>query len=126
MQTYGVDRNTGGRPASLLRTLVKQIMHVWCAVVVCLSLSPSEAKAQTCIPPAVGVPFAAGPPKWWDNTPPGSAAIFDRIDDPRWKGAGSITHGSSATEQVSFRALHHTEGGAQSLYLSWWVKVAPT
>jgi len=104
-------------------TLLRQPAIVF-AVIICLAVD--GVLGQTCVSEAVGVPFAPGPPKWWDSTPPGSAAIFQRIDDPRWKRAAAITHGSGATEQVSFRALHHTDGTSQSMYFSWWAKVAPS
>jgi hypothetical protein len=88
-------------------------------------LSTTHMKAQTtCIPPAIGVPYSSGPPKWFDSTILSATALYNRIDDPRWKGSTSITHGSSVTELV-FRALHKTEGGSKSLYLSWWIKVNP-
>jgi opacity protein-like surface antigen len=85
----------------------------------------STIPAATCIPPATGVPFSPGPPVWWDSNIPGAEGIYNRIDDPRWKGAVRIGHGEGATEHVAFRALHHTDGGAQSVYMSWWIKLAP-
>ena len=62
---------------------------------------------ETCIPRAVGVPYASGPPKWFaDPVPPQAEAIYDRIDDPRWKNSTSHTYGSSTTEQLVFRIIN--------------------
>jgi hypothetical protein len=99
------------------------------AVTSLASVAVGDLQAQTtCIPPAVGVPFASGPPKWWDPAadPTPGQELYQRIDDPRWKGSLRIGDGGDGTvEHLAFRALHHTEGSAQSLYLSWWVRVAP-
>jgi hypothetical protein len=85
-----------------------------------------------CIPPAGGVPAYPGPPKWFDSS--AATAVYSRVDDPRWRNATAVTHGPTSTagtgvsEHVLFRGLHHTDASAtppQSLYLSWWAKVAP-
>jgi hypothetical protein len=95
--------------------------------VVLILISGQIIAQETCIPPAVGVPFINFPaPKWWNDSDSQAAAVFSRIDDPRWKQAASITFGGSgALEHVSFRALHHDEGTENYLYLSFWVKVSP-
>lgn len=121
-QHYTIRIISAARVFRMLRYRSRYIMLALCIMFVFVQEITVQA---TCIPPAVGVPFAPGPPKWWDSTVPGSAAIYNRIDDPRWKTASSITHGSGAIEQLSFRALHHTDATGQSIYLSWWVKVAP-
>lgn len=85
-----------------------------------------------CIPPPGGVPAYPGPPKWFDSST--ATAVYSRVDDPRWRNAAAVTHGPTSlagtgvSEHVLFRALHHTDASAtppQSLYLSWWAKVAP-
>lgn len=120
------------KPAKCFRFWNSFVSYLLITMLSCLALFAYESSAQTCIPPAVGVPFASGPPIWWDpaqdpthNPADPNSGIYNRIDDPRWKTASSITHGNGATEHVSLRALHHTSGGAQSVYLSWWIKVAP-
>lgn len=99
------------------------------AVASLAGVAAGELQAQTtCVPPAAGVPFAPGPPKWWDPAadPTPGRELYQRIDDPRWRGSVRIGDGGDGTvEQLAFRALHHTEGSARSLYLSWWVRVAP-
>jgi hypothetical protein len=128
MLTDRVNHNASGKPPAAGRRPTSKIIITFCAAFIGLILCAPASQAQTtCIPRAVGVPFASGPPKWWVSPSPGD--IHSRIDDPRWKGASSITFGLGATEEVAFRALHHTEpgeGGAKSIYLSWWIKVAPS
>jgi hypothetical protein len=84
----------------------------------------------SCIPFAHGVPFAGGPPIWWDNTSGPKPELNKRIDDPRWAGALARTYPDAGTgvptEHVLFRALHHTDAGRNYLYLSWWIQVDPT
>lgn len=82
----------------------------------------------TCIPFAGGVPAAGGPPVWWDTTSGSEPSFNQRIDDPRWRGATAKSYptgGGGAGEHATFRALYHTDGGATSLYLTWFVKVDP-
>lgn len=101
---------------------------VFLALVVVVTAGVCVAQpVQTCIPPARGVAYSSGPPRWFESPPaPEAEAIYDRIDDPRWNMSSSITHGGTGTiEEVQFRALHHTEAGRQYLYLSWWTKVSP-
>ena len=106
--------------------LVRLYFIVLLAVGISLPLVIVDVEAQTCIPPVVGVPYSGGPgPIWWDSTPTNSSAIYHRVNDPRWKTSLRIGHGSGSTEQASFRALHHTDGGVKSVYMSWWINVAP-
>jgi len=83
--------------------------------------------AVTCIPFAVGVPSAGGPPTWWDLTT--LPALSAEIYDPRWQGSIAQTFlqsgSGTATEHAIFRALYNTQGGTYFLYLSWWIQIAP-
>jgi peptidoglycan hydrolase-like protein with peptidoglycan-binding domain len=83
----------------------------------------------TCIPLAVGVPGAGGPPTWWDLNLP-LPALSAEIYDPRWQGSIAQTflqNGSgTATEHAMFRALYDLEDSTYFLYLSWWIQIAPT
>jgi hypothetical protein len=84
----------------------------------------------TCVPIAAGVPYSLGPPKWWitPSSLSDGLGIYDRIDDPRWRGACSITDGGmgiGAGEDMEFRALYHSGGGESSLYFSFWQKTFP-
>jgi hypothetical protein len=79
-----------------------------------------------CFPPASGVPFASGPPWWWDTTGGSLPALNQREDDPRWR--GSTRRGfdgpwaSQQGEEAGFRALSNPEPPGQGLYLSWTIK----
>jgi hypothetical protein len=97
-----------------------------CAAVVLFTASGAAlAEAQvTCLPVAVGVPGASGPPIWWAGPTP--AVFAEKIDDPRWHGAVAHSFGDGADEQVKFRGLSRSSGGASELFLSWHVKVDPT
>jgi hypothetical protein len=105
------------------RLLILNGLMIACAALVAFSVT-----AQTCIPRAIGVPGQSSAPNWFDaGQPPGSATRFnDSLDDPRWRGAVNQTYGNGTAEQVSFRALHSTVLGQESLYLSWFVKVSPS
>ncbi len=87
--------------------------------------------AQTsCTPILRGVPALSGPPVWWDGNSNGTFPELplenDKLDDPRWKGAASITYGSGATEELVFHAGQSNAIGGPALYFSWNVKVAPS
>ena len=79
-----------------------------------------------CFPPAFGVPFAGGPPVWWNTTDGSLPTLNDRVDDPRWNGstriglAGTWGAGSEAT----FRALSSSAG--DQLFFSWTIKADTT
>lgn len=83
-----------------------------------------------CFPQAVGVPFAPGPPVWWNTTDGGVPALNQRLDDPRWNGCTRIGFdgpwASAAGEEAGFRALHAVENGQTGLYLSWTIKADNT
>jgi len=94
---------------------------------------PLSAGAQTtCVPVASGVPALPGPPVWWDadadNSFPEIPQEDNRLTDPRWRGNAAITYpGVGATgDEVVFRGLQRTSGADTHIYLSWWVKVAPS
>ncbi len=111
----------------ICRSFAKRITFVLCAVVICLGLSTPETNAQpNCIPLAQGVPALPGPPIWWDEDGdanfPELPGENDQRDDPRWRGATSITYGSGTAGQAEFRALYDTS----YLYLSWHLRVDPT
>ena len=68
-----------------------------------LSLVSSRAladDAHVCVPLALGVPGAEGPPEWLSGSAPSAA-----IDDPRWVGAASQNYGYSGTARFRWRAL---------------------
>lgn len=96
------------------------------AALAALALPPgAPAQTSTCIPFAVGVPAAPGPPVWWSGAVP--AVFATKVNDPRWQGSVAHTFLPGGTgEQVRFRALVNNEGGARALYLSWHVKVDPS
>ena len=89
-----------------------------------------------CMPSAGGIPGAPGPPNWEQPVGPGLAASLNqRLDDPRWQGAGGSGWGApdigpgepsplgNATGLPAvFRALSSGAPGARSLYLLWWVR----
>jgi hypothetical protein len=88
---------------------------------------------ETCVPVGTGGAYnnlSGGAPKFWDTTPTTFSACndnsFDRfnkwIDDPRWDGATSTTQGPGTTEILQFRAVQRPVGGANYLFLSWWIK----
>jgi hypothetical protein len=83
-----------------------------------------------CLPQAVGVPFAGGPPVWWNTVDGSLPALNQRLDDPRWNGCTRVGFdgpwASAAGEEAAFRALHAVEGGQTALYLSWTVKADNT
>jgi len=90
-----------------------------------LDVTAGTAIAQPpkiCLPAAVGVPGNPGPPDWL--TPNQTDARAYLPDDPRWRGAMSIDHGSGSVSQVDFRALHQISGGTR-FFFSWRIKVAP-
>jgi hypothetical protein len=72
------------------------------------------------------VPFAGGPPVWWNTIDGSLPALNDRLDDPRWRGC--TRHGfdgpwaSAQGEEAGFRALSNAEAPGSALYLSWTVK----
>jgi hypothetical protein len=80
-----------------------------------LSLLSSRAladDAHVCVPLALGVPGAEGPPEWLSGPAPSAA-----LDDPRWVGAASQSYGANGATRFRWRALQ-----AQSrLYLSFRV-----
>lgn len=94
------------------------LCFVLCVVLLCLVVP--NAKGQTCIGRATGVPAAAGPPNWWDSIPP-QPVYAHKLDDPRWTGSSAITYGNGTANQAIFRVGHDTN----NLYLSWRVTVAP-
>jgi hypothetical protein len=76
-----------------------------------------------CFPPAHGVPFANGPPAWWNTTDGSLPALNDRVDDPRWRGATRINFAGTwpgAGAEATFRGLSSVAGDA--LFLSWTIK----
>lgn len=78
---------------------------------------------EVCIPFGDGGAYAPGPPAWWEAPGSGWSKFNDDIDDPRWEGANSITHGEGTIlENVQFRALYSPMSTDKHLYLSWWVK----
>lgn len=78
------------------------------------------AASVTCVARSWGVPPAGGPPNWWSGSPP-QPAYHDRLDDPRWSGASTITYGDGTGEKAEVRLLHD----GSSVYLSWRALVAP-
>ncbi|MGH9895835.1 MAG: hypothetical protein ACREA0_28390, partial [bacterium] len=78
------------------------------------------AAANLCVPQANGVPALGGAPNW-HNDAPGEPQYWPRLDDPRWRGSLAKSWGNGASEHVQFRAVRD----ANSLYLSWWVRVDP-
>ena len=106
------------------------VLGLWVLVLCGL---PSVLGAQTtCVPVAQGVPALNGPPIWWDadgdTSFPEIPQEDNRLTDPRWRGNAAITYpgvGASGDEVV-FRSLQRSEAGGTFIYLSWWVKVAPS
>jgi len=73
-----------------------------------------------CLPVGGGVPWAGGPPDWWN--PADAAAPYNpSTDDPHWRGAFERTNGSGGGTQAFFRGINGTAGGTTNLYLSWVV-----
>jgi hypothetical protein len=97
--------------------------------VLAIGLQPTFAQT-TCINQAGGVPgLPAGAdvnPNWYGG---GQPPYANKLDDPRWRGAGQISHGSGTVELASLRCLYTpaplTFSGPANLYLSWRVLVAP-
>jgi hypothetical protein len=83
-----------------------------------------------CFPQAFGVPFAGGPPVWWNTTDGSLPVLNQRLDDPRWRGSTRIGFdgpwASQAGEEAAFRGLHAIDGAQMGLYLSWTVKADNT
>lgn len=90
-----------------------------CAGLIFVWAAPVAAQpAKLCAPDAKGVPTRRGPPIWW-GTSSDDVVVDPQPSDPRWQGATRITRGDGAHEEVSLRALSHTEDGQQYLYLEW-------
>lgn len=117
-----------------VRHLCKECVRSFVMVLLVLTFfSPVTLKAQAnCINNAEGVPALSGPPIWWDkntNNPfPNRPYEDDRLTDPRWRDAFAITYPGMGTssEELSFRALYKEESGVTYLYLSWYIKIAPS
>jgi len=93
-------------------------------VCICVVLIRSAQSGDTlCVPVAYGVPALSGPPAWWNN--PVQHAQDTMRDDPRWRGATSIGHGTGTIEEGEFRALQSTVSGQTYIYLSWYA-INPT
>lgn len=77
-----------------------------------------------CFPVGFGVPFANGPPVWWNETDGSLTVLNRRFDDPRWSGCTRVGLGAlGASEDPAFRALHAVDGtGKTWLHLSWIVR----
>jgi hypothetical protein len=108
---------------------------ILCAAFCLAAYLPSEGTQgpTTCIPPVVGVPGFNNPrPNWFDNTTqpasdfqPDWDTLLKQFHDPRWRGAVSHDFGASTSES-EFRGLFNQEGNTTYLYLSWYVKFAPS
>jgi hypothetical protein len=123
------EKRSHSRHLSVARILGRPLNFVSAAAIICLALLGMTARAQTtCIPNAIGIPGQSTAPNWFDTSQPsnGPTRFNDKLEDPRWRGAVNHTYGTGTAEQVSFRALHSTVLGVESLYLSWNIKVSPS
>lgn len=95
------------------------------AAIMLLNL-PTIAQAQAlCVPFGFGGAYGPGPPAWFLPAGNGFARFNTWVDDPRWSGAASVTHGDGANHDVQFRALYSPQSApGQFIYLSWWQKFA--
>ena len=80
--------------------------------------------ASICFPQATGVPFASGPPVWWNDVDGTLPALNRRPDDPRWSGCTRIGLGApGVNEDPSVRGLHAVDDDGKTwLHLSMTVR----
>lgn len=93
------------------------------SLIAMLPSSPVHADGNTCVPWARSVPKLYDAPSWAASM---GGAVDTSLDDPRWNDAvaQSFAYGS-AVDPLHVRAVWHTEGGTNYLYLSFISDLSP-